>query len=121
MKSTRFWIAVIAVLLVLSLGGTLLMSRRDGHTAAVYQDSELLRVIDLDKVDEPYTFTIESPDGTNTVEVQRGRLRVSRADCPDQVCVRQGWLTGSRPIVCLPHKLVIQFERGEAGVDGVSG
>ncbi len=121
MKSTKFWAVVIAVLLVLSLGGALLMSRGGGKRAAVYQDGKLLRTIDLDSVAEPYAFTIDGPDGANTVEVEPGRVRVSHADCPDQVCVRQGWLAGGRPIVCLPHKLVIQLEGGETGVDGVSG
>jgi len=120
-RSTRFWAVLIAALLLLSLAGALLMGRDQGGRAAVYQDGVLLRTIDLDSVEAPYTFTIESPAGNNTVEVERGRVRVSHADCPDQICVKQGWLTGARPIVCLPHKLVIELTDGGADVDGVSG
>lgn len=120
-KSSRFWIGIVAALLLVSLAGALLLNRNSGGRAAVYQDGELLRVIDLSRVDEPYTFVVDSPQGSNTVEVERGRVRVSHADCPDQVCVRQGWLTGAAPIVCLPHKLVIQFVGDADGLDGVSG
>lgn len=120
MRSTRFWILLIAALLALSLAGVLLSMRGAGGRAAVYQDGELLRTIDLTSA-APYAFTVEGPAGTNTVEVERGRVRVSRADCPDQVCVHQGWIsTGAAPIVCLPNKLVIQVEGG-GSVDGVSG
>jgi len=124
MKSTRFWVLVIAALLALSVAGMLLFMGGRGGDAAVYQDGKLLRTIDLMSVTEPYTFTVEGPAGTNTVEVERGRIRVSHADCPDQVCVRQGWIsTGAALIVCLPNKLVIQIADGggSAIADGVSG
>jgi len=119
-KSTKFWVVIIAVLLALSFGGALLLARDGGETAAVYQDGKLLRSIDLSAVDAPYTFVIEGPGGSNTVEVERGRIRVSHADCPDQVCVRQGWLTSAAPIVCLPHKLVIELTGSGGEIDGVS-
>lgn len=124
MKSTRFWVLLIAALLALSLAGALASMGGGGGRAAVYQDGELLRTVDLTGVAAPYAFTVEGPAGSNTVEVERGRIRVSRADCPDQVCVRQGWIsTGAAPIVCLPNKLVIQIEDGGGAgiVDGVSG
>ena len=60
--------------------------------------------------------------GSNTIQVEPGRIRVLEADCPDQVCVRQGWISDEvTPIVCLPHRLVIQVSGGtDAGVDALS-
>ncbi len=122
MKSTKFWAALLSALLVLSLASAFLVLRgKGGAAAAVYQDGKLLRTIDLSQVDEPYTFQVDGPAGANTVEVERGRIRVKHADCPDQVCVHQGWIsTGVTPIVCLPNKLVIQLEGGGDAIDGVT-
>ena len=62
----------------------------------------------------------DSDGGYNIVEVEPGRIRVSEADCPDQVCVRQGWIaTSAAPVVCLPHGLVIEITGGESEVDAV--
>ena len=66
---------------------------------------------------------VESPyGGSNTILVQPGRICVSEADCPDRICVYQGWLTDDPiPIVCLPHRLVIALkDPTQAGSDTVS-
>ncbi len=124
MKSTKFWVAVAAVLLAALLAATLLSRRGgEGTVADLYQDGVLLRSIDLSQVEEPYSFVVDGPAGGNTVEVERGRIRVADAGCPDHICVEQGWISDSAaPIVCLPNRLVIQIEGGPpADVDGVTG
>lgn len=124
MKSTKFWVILIAVLLAASLLGTVLVlsGQADSMTANVYQDGQCIRTIDLSQVEEPYSFTVDGPAGTNTVLVEPGRICVSHADCPDQICVMQGWISnGLAPIVCLPNRLVIQIEAEsqDGVVDGV--
>lgn len=125
MKSTKFWIVLIAALLAVSAAAALLLAGRSAGTVAnVYLDGQCVRSIDLSQVGEAYTFTVEGPAGTNTVQVEPGRICVSHADCPDQVCVHQGWIsTGVAPIVCLPNRLVIQIEgqAGQTDIDGVAG
>lgn len=124
MKSTRFWVALIAILLLASLVcAALVFKGGSGSIAVIYQDGEILRTIDLSTVNAPYSFKVKGPAGVNTVEVERGRIRVSRADCPDQICVHQGWISDSAaPIVCLPNSLVIQIKGGDdSGIDGVTG
>ena len=124
MRSTKFWVILIAVLLAVSLLGTVLVlgGQTDSVTANVYQDGQRIRTIDLSRVKEPYSFTVDGPAGTNTVLEEPGRICVSHADCPDQVCVMQGWISNSViPIVCLPNRLVIQIEaeNQESVIDGV--
>ena len=54
--------------------------------------------------------------------VEGGRVRVSQADCPDQVCVNQGWISdGTVPIVCLPNQLIVQIEGGGNQLDAQTG
>ncbi len=126
MKSTKFWIVLIAVLLCVCLAASILVlgGKTQSTTAHLYQGGALVRTIDLSQVNEPFSFTVEGPAGSNTVQVESGRIRVSHADCPDQVCVHQGWISNSvAPIVCLPNQLVIQIggSPSETEIDGVSG
>ena len=119
MLKTRTWIILIAVLAVglLALSALLLTSRSEGTTVQVIQDGTVLREIDLSRVDTPYSFVVPAPDGgMNRIEVEPGRIRVSDADCPDKICMSQGWLSDqSVPIVCLPHRLIIKIRNEAAG------
>lgn len=120
MVKTKTWIIIISAIFLLSLVFSLLIflrPRRAG-TAEIYVDGELIRTVDLNN-DE--TFTVDTGRGVNTVLVSAGRIRVIDADCPDRVCVKSGWLTGSAPIVCLPHRLVISFSSDTGGPDAVAG
>lgn len=125
MKQTRFWVILIAALLLVSALASLLVLRRTAGTVAkIYLDGQCIRSIDLSRVDSASEFIVEGSAGSNTVRVEPGRICVSQADCPDQVCVHQGWIsTGAVPVVCLPNRLVIQIEeqRNQMEIDGVSG
>ena len=85
--------------------------RTDHPVAVVTLDGEVLEEIDLTQVNKSYSFTVTGKGGlTNTILVEPGRIRVERADCPDQICVHQGYISdGSQPIVCLPNRLIIQI------------
>ena len=113
MLKTRTWIIVIAaaVLALIALSVLLLTARGEGTVVQVIQDGTVLREIDLSRVKEPYSFNVEAPDGgSNRIEVEPGRIRVADADCPDKICISQGWLSDqSVPIVCLPHRLIIKL------------
>lgn len=94
----------------------------EAPTARVTRDGVLLEEIDLNRVDAPYSLIFEDGGGTNTVLVEKGRVRVSEADCPDQICVRQGWISDSViPIVCLPHRLMIEIVGAGGELDGGAG
>ena len=114
MIKTRTWIIIISlaavVLTVISI--VLLTGRTEGVVAVITLDGEVVREIDLSRVTKEYSFTVESADGgVNEILVQPGRICVSDANCPDRICVMQGWLSDSpMPIVCAPHKLTIEIK-----------
>ena len=118
---------VIAGLLVAAVAGSaafilLQRGRAPAPVARISRDGVLLEEIDLSRVDEPYSLTLEDESGRNVLSVERGRVRVSEADCPDQVCVKQGWVSnGAAPIVCLPHKLVVELAGTGEDLDGGAG
>jgi len=90
--------------------------------ARIYKDGALTETVNLSVATDPYTIDIHGSSGFNILEVEHGRIRVSKADCPDGICIRQGWVSGGLvPIVCFPNRLVITFEGNEADVDAVVG
>lgn len=117
-KSTKIFLGVL--LLAAAVCCVILLLPRGGGTIArVTLDGAVVAEIDLSRTDAD-SFTVTGPAGTNTIQVEQGRIRVSSADCPDQVCVDQGWISdGALPIVCLPNKLVIEIVGGEGELDGV--
>ena len=59
--------------------------------------------------------------GTNVVKVSGGKVCVVEADCPNQDCVNQGWISEvGQQIVCLPHKLIVEIADGDGASDGKS-
>lgn len=86
--------------------------RPAGKLVRIVSDGNLIETIDL-SVSADREIVIENEHGKNIVSVEDHRIRVSEADCPDQTCVKSGFLSGARPIICLPHKLVIEYV-GEA-------
>lgn len=121
MKSNRFWIFLLGLTAGLCLGGIVLLSLRSapGTVADIYQNGEFLQTL---RLDEPVGYTLFAANGgSNTIVVQDGRICVSQATCPDQVCVNQGWVnTDATPIVCLPNQLVIQVKGGERDLDAAT-
>ncbi len=113
MIKTRTWLIGILAALLLCSGAALWLRGRSapGMVANIYQDGVCVDSIDLSRVTGVETRTVACDAGINVIRMEPGRICVLEADCPDQVCVRSGWLTDSAaPIVCLPHRLVIRLE-----------
>ena len=122
MKNSRFWILMVAMTAVMCLVAMALIPIfvEPGTVAEVRQDGTLLHTLPLG---EPTQLTIDAPNGgKNSIVVHSGRICVAYADCPDQVCVDQGWVDAAgTPIVCLPHGLVIEIKGGDQNVDAAAG
>lgn len=113
-------VIVIVSLLVLALALYLALNlgRREGGTAVV-------RVNGVETERHPLsrngTFPLNG--GSNILVIEDGYARVSKANCPDLICVRQGKIhyTG-QVITCLPNRLTVTIEGGEDdGVDLIVG
>lgn len=117
MKSNKFWLILLGGLLLISVVVGWMFINTDGKTAVITLDGEVIEEVDLSKVEGFYTIDVKGKHH-NTIEAEQGRIRVSHADCPDQVCVETGWIEdGSKPIVCLPNRLVIEIRGDGAEVD----
>ena len=113
-RKTLFWAVLLGLLAAVCAGFYFVRPPSAGTLADIYVEGTLYRTVDLSAVAVPYTFTVETEYGYNTIEVSPGAIRVLEADCDEQICVNQGTITDSLiPITCLPHRLVIQIREPE--------
>ena len=115
-KKKKWDILFIAIALaaaaVLYFSG-LLSPGDKGAFAVIYIDGEEVEKYPLS---ENLSETlIKTELGENKVVILDGEAFVSEADCPDKLCVKQGKISkNGETVVCLPHKLVVEIEGGEA-------
>ena len=114
-------IAVIAVIFIAGVvGSVIVLNAPKKNTVLIKSGGKVIYTLDLSR-ESDREFEIKTEHGSNTVEIKDGKIRVKSADCPDNTCVRMGWLSSSAmPIVCLPHELVIEFDDNDGGVDAVA-
>lgn len=122
-------ILFVALICVISSAALILAynNRNTSYTAYIYQDGKVIYEIPLSAVTESYELTVTSAEGgTNTVQVTPGSIGILQADCPDKICVNQGFIRNSLlPITCLPHHLVIELKADDfseipADVDAIT-
>ena len=122
MKSMKIWFVLFAAVLACGiLGSVWVLQKPEGSIVEIVQDGEVLYRLDLAAYRESETLEIEYNGGVNILRIEDGKIRMQYADCPDQTCVKAGWLqSSSLPIVCLPHHLVIQYTENGGGEDGIA-
>lgn len=120
MKNMKIWLVLFAVILAAGvIGSVFVLQKPESSIVEIVQDGKVLYQLDLSEYKGTETIEIEYNGGRNTVLIENGQICMSHADCPDQTCVKMGWLKSSAlPIVCLPHHLVIQYAESNDAVDG---
>lgn len=108
----------ILILCVLALCAGLFafwhFSEKSGDIVTIMVNGELYQTAEL------YTDAEISVNGTNTVVIHDGEVYMESADCPDQLCVKQGKIhDAGRDIVCLPNRVVVSVSK-ESTVDAIS-
>ena len=105
-------LVIAAVALAVAAAANALGSAVDARTAVIQDADGNTFTMSLSQDD---VLTVASSAGTNVIEVQAGKVRVSEADCPNQDCVEQGWISkAGQQIVCLPHKLMVNITDEDA-------
>lgn len=79
-----------------------------GGKVEVLVDGKVEHTFSLEKDME---YTIKTDDGDyNVLVINDNEVWISKADCPDQLCVHQHKISKvGESIICLPHKLVIRI------------
>lgn len=114
----------VVVLAGLALTAVYYASRMGGADAAeltvvVRQDGEVTATYPLA---QDGSYTIVSEDGVNDLVIEDGAAWIEDADCPDQLCVKQGKIRyAGDSLICLPHSLVVEITGSdELALDGVT-
>lgn len=109
-------IVLLIALLLLSLlpEGVFILSGSDrmleGSKAVVQVNGSVYKEIPLSEHHGTDTFTIQTADGYNTVVVKDQKIGIIEADCPDKICVQEGFIRNpGETTVCLPHKVMIEI------------
>lgn len=78
--------------------------------AVILQNNEVLERIDLDQLTEAVYVNYEGKY-PGVIEASNGSIRFHSAECPDQVCVRTGWISKPGQLaVCLPAGVIVKIE-----------
>lgn len=122
-KSTKFWVLLIGVLLLVAVIGLFVIQnlREEGAQVVITWNGEVEGTYDLA---EDRTLVFEGENGGyNVVTIEDGFVFMAEANCPDQICVKHKPLNQTAdPIVCLPNSLVVNVVTAETEnqLDGVS-
>lgn len=122
MKRLKADVIILAFILMAALAAyvipALLQSDEAGEVS-VYLDGVLLYQYPLEA---EQIITVSTSEGYNLLLIGESEVRVTDADCPDQLCIRQRAISRKgESIICLPHKLVIQIDSGkESELDAVT-
>ncbi|MCI9217661.1 NusG domain II-containing protein [Lachnospiraceae bacterium 42-17] len=55
-------------------------------------------------------------EGTNYLVIKNGKADMTKADCPDKLCVNQKAVSKKHEsIICLPNKVIVEVNSGEKG------
>ena len=115
------WVVIGAALTLSVVVAALVWTgdEREAGVARIYVDSRLVAELPLD-VDCEYV--VREGDNENTIEISRGRARMSSANCADEYCVKQGYISyDGETVICLPHRVVIELEAAqESGLDAIA-
>ena len=109
-------LAVLSAALILRI---LWQGGEPGAHAVVTVDGRTVLQVPLDR---DYVYTVTDGEWSSSIVVENGTVRVAEADCPRQLCVKQGAIRNAgQVIVCLPHHLTVTVVSTASDVDLVSG
>lgn len=116
-------ILIVSVIIVIAIGflGMRILNGGNKHRIAeIIQDKEVVKRIDLDKVEKPERIKV--PGLFNEIVlVEKGRIRFEEAECPDRVCVKTGWLSkAGDSATCIPNRAMIRIKGENQELDGVA-
>ena len=115
-KKTVADIILVASLLILALSAFFIteLLRDDGAFVRVSVDGEVVAEYSL-SVDGEYSLN----GGTNILVIENGTAYIRWADCPRQICVKDGKIsrTGER-ITCLENRVIVEvFGAGDEALE----
>lgn len=112
---------ILLIVALLLLAGSVWLAARFLRQEGAVVEVRAGEVTETFPLGEDREYTVEDGDHRNTIVIRNGRVCMESANCPDQICVRTGWIEyEGETIVCLPHKIVVSLNGGGNGYDAVA-
>lgn len=110
---------VLVALALFSRGPMLLGPSVGGQSADITVDGVVVKTIPADQLALAGSFELDANGYHYTVEYEAGRIRISQADCPDQVCVQTGWVYRLGQVsACVPGHLILSVNGSPVAGEG---
>ncbi|ERI90118.1 hypothetical protein HMPREF1982_04058 [Clostridiales bacterium oral taxon 876 str. F0540] len=125
MKLKPLDIVIVVVLIFIALGSSaaaFINSHKSFNKKYVEIEvkGKLYKKLPLDNSSNE-RITIDTDLGKNIVEISNGKVKISEADCKDQICIKDGSINKPGDVlVCLPHKVVVQIKGENSDTDVLS-
>lgn len=127
MEGKRLWARwdILVLAGALALAAALFFWQRampKGVTAVIERDGEAVLAQELGALAGPRKVAVDGAGGCQvTVELSPEGARVVSSGCPDQVCVRTGWVTrAGEAALCLPARVALRLEGAGGSIDAVT-
>ena len=84
--------------------------KKDGSYAVIKVDGKVIKTLDLNSGET--TIEVNGyQGGVNKVVINDGKVSMTEADCPDELCVKTGKISRvGETIVCLPPRVVVEIK-----------
>lgn len=84
--------------------------KKDGSYAVIKVDGKVIKTLDLNSGET--TIEVNGyQGGVNKVVINDGKVSMTEADCPDELCVKTGKISRvGETIVCLQHRVVVEIK-----------
>ena len=113
---------ILGLIVLAAIGGIwFALNKKEGAEVVVTVDQKEYARLPLSE--DAVLEILSEGDGRNYLVIKDGVAKVTEANCPDQICVKdyyRGIRYHGETIICLPHRMVVSIEGGEenpAGID----
>ena len=111
MRKNDIILAAVLVVIAALIWLFIYMARSEGAYVLVTVDGEVFGEYPLDTDAE---ICIGDDESYNILVIKDGSAAITKASCPDKLCVNQGEINyDGQSIICLPNKVVVEVQGGE--------
>ena len=99
---------LIIFILILSSGSMLILPRIIPRGS--YVIVETAEEVNRFSLNDSHTVIIKGKLGNLEMEIKSEKVRIREANCPDQICVRTGWISRTgQTIICVPNQVIVRI------------
>ena len=115
---------IAALVILTAVAGFYILGTKARNTQPEYAyirvNTQLTDTIDLSKVAESYTLTIDG-NFPVTLQVSKNGIRFTDSQCKDKLCIHSGLLSSGESAACLPAGVSVSVSGKTVDLDAIVG